>query len=332
MSKVILFTHPIKEHITVNRKYKWCNNLRQFKKAIKLYGDKESVVMPWNDGDHARKFIECKCDVLDEKNNVTQIDKQRFWGEWEQPSRVYTIAKDDNVPEMANYIHILLVGKLDDLEKNKQYKNYQNTDPYVFGDSFYYCCCKQLANGTRKNLINLEENDIIIFCGLLGSKEKGYKYAVDTIFVVEKAICKYGTQDTNEESKNIIKKLDKKYINGVLNPVLYGNDESLGRDDNKYFVLYKAKMYKAGSDDMFSYFPVKKELNYKKVEIPYEKMREILDIEKTGRKILNRSQAGLHVLDSRKVWNDLKEYIVNNQGYSLGIKAYDEFDEIVIKS
>lgn len=332
MSKVILFTHPIMEHISVNRGYKWCNNLRSFKKQIKPYGDPDSIVMPWNDGEHARKFIECKCDIVDGNNNVSQVKRQRIWGEWEQPSRVFKIETDAKEPMMANYVHLPLFGKLENTAGNEKYMNYQNTDPYLFGDAFYYCCCKQLANNTRANLISLEEDDIIIFGGLLGTAESGYKYAIDTIFVVDSAVCKYGTQDTSEESKDIIAGLNGKYVHGVLNTVLYGNDESLGRDVKNYFVLYKAKMYKTNSEDIFSFFPVKKEDNYKKVEISYEKMQEILHIKQTGKKILNRSQASCHELNTQDVWSELQKYIVDEKGYLMGVKAYDEFDEYVIKS
>lgn len=331
MSKVILFTHPIYEHITDRRrKYKWCDNIRSFEKNIKPYGNNSSVIMPWNDTEHDRKFIECKCDVLDINNNdVETIDNQRFWGEWEQPSRVFKISNDMDKLK-ANFVHIPLFGKI---EKNAEddyinYQNYQNTDPYVFGDSFYYCCCKQ---NRFKYLKKLEEDDIIIFCGLLGNGDKR-RFAIDTIFVVKQAICKYGTTETNETNKSIIDKLDRRYVNGVLNPVLFGNDESLGRDEKKYFVLYKAKMYKKDSvDELFSFFPVKKEYNYKKVEIPFDIMKKILHTDKTNVKISNRTQASIHEIDSKDVWNELYEYIVCKQNYLMGIKAYDEFEEHIIK-
>lgn len=341
MSKVILFTHPEQEHITHGGKiYGWCRNdkgekvkqdkkaFNEFIKSIKPYGEADTAVMPWNDTDHDRKFIECKCSILDKDYNVSQADRQRFWGEWEQPSRIYRIAENAKQYQMANYVHIPLLGRLDGTIGNKKYMNLQNTDPYVFGDSFYYCCCKQQSRN-REILIDLNENDIIIFCGLVGGgKYSGsYRFLIDTVFVVDKKVCKYGTPETYEEYKKAMPEIDSKYVNGVLDLVLYGNDESLGRKDDKYFVLYKAKIYSGAPDGIFSFFPVKAEQNYGLADIPFEKMCEILDTEKTGNKVSkNRQQVGIHEVDSKEVWKRMKNYIVNERGYLMGIKAFDEFD------
>ena len=328
---VILFTHPAFEHITdKRRKYKWCDDLRSFVSRIKPYGEPDSAVMPWNDTEHDRKFIECKCDVLNADSTIQTVDNQRFWGEWEQPSRIFRIDKGDEKELKANYVHIPLYGRLDDALGNEKYRGYQNTDPYVFGDSFFYCCCKQ-GSKERNNLISLNEDDIIIFCGLFG-KGNEYRYSVDTIFVVKESVCKYGPRSTDFNNEECFVDIDSNYINGVLNPVLYGNDESLGGTRDKYYVLYRAKMFSDNPKGIFSYFPVKYESNYKRVEIPYSSMQEILNTTESNAKILNRSQATLHDLDSYEVWNKLKDYIVGENKYSMGIKAYDEFDDYYIET
>ena len=307
---VILFTHPASEHIADPRRpYGWDNKL--FKTKIRPY-KQDSVVMPWNDTMHDRKFIECKCDILNEQGNVETIERQRFWGEWEQPSWVYTIKGPG-----AKYVHIPLFGKTPD-----DYSKYQNTDPYVFGDSFYYCCCKQNNLNTR-HLKELKENDMIIFCGLIGQNGGNRKFVIDTVFVVKEPVCRYGTKETDTQNGAILQKLDSNYVKGVLDPVRFGNQKALGGgkklDD---YVLYRAKMY--NSESLFSYFPVRRDNNYGRVEIPFEKMEKFLKVNENGVRIGNRTQASLHRVDSCDVWNSLKDY-VTKQGYLMGIKAYDEF-------
>ena len=60
-------------------------------------------------------------------------------------------------------------------------------------------------------------------------------------------------------------------------------------------------------------------------------MKKILHTDKTNVKISNRTQASIHEIDSKDVWNELYEYIVCKQNYLMGIKAYDEFEEHIIK-
>ena len=122
---------------------------------------------------HKRKFIEFKGEYVDSIQNPTE--KQgllRFWGEYEGHSEFELLTPLLNVPYWNNPIAVHRPFFCN------QNVNDQNTDPFIFGDNFYYAICK------KSNLKKICNGDIILFGSEFGQKGK-VKFYLDTLFVVK---------------------------------------------------------------------------------------------------------------------------------------------------
>lgn len=114
--------------------------------------DMGASICPWNISDtHHRKLIHStNADVVDfdieSKRFVEAMKKDIFFlGEWECCSEI----RDNNGNNLFKYIHTPIFSEMD------SYKRIINTDPFVFGDEFYYTCCKLREK--------MEEGDIVLF-------------------------------------------------------------------------------------------------------------------------------------------------------------------------
>lgn len=194
------------------------------------YDRREGKIL-WNRGKHKRKLIKNEILFL-EDSGKSKNELGYFWGEWES----YSIASRENFNGNKYYAHTLLLHSTDNDKtgvisdscsggcKNAD-NGLLNTDPYVFGNHFYYSNCMQNKYPILKNL---RENDIIIF----GSRVNG-EFVLDTVFVVDCEI-------TNDECSDCFKS-----VTGNL----------LTKESN--CKIYKGKMYneKAKKDEIYSFFP-----------------------------------------------------------------------------
>lgn len=175
----------------------------------------DAIIREWNnDNNHYRKFIQQKGYYLDDlEDNSPKQAELFFWGEWEGNS-IFRPFYQNNYELMPNGIHqpfhsIAIRGT-------------QNTDPYVFGDDFKYCVCKQ--NG---KLTELAENDLILFGSVYPSKNK---FLIDTVFVVKSYVlssevrsnkgCSYSKiyrEETLEQLYEYLKISNSEYENDVAN-------------------------------------------------------------------------------------------------------------------
>jgi hypothetical protein len=134
---------------------------------------------PWNEGMHRRAFLRAsQALTADLTGGQTRHDEVVLWAEWEaEATAVQTAALDG-------------AGGHDWLSENiltpiarpppADARNPQNTDPFVFGPTFLYCCCKQVrANGSATILRALSPGSLVIF----GSQLDGV-FVLDTVFVV----------------------------------------------------------------------------------------------------------------------------------------------------
>ena len=176
MSSIIQFPHPGSEH---NKKT----------------GTK------WNTGKHKRKFLKENGCYLTALSTKPIEDIVYFWGEWEAPSTVKTIP--DNKSPLPRSIfepyYTLPVPK-----------NAANTDPFVFGNQFHYCICKQ---GHYTSLRELEKGDMILF----GSNLKGH-FVLDTVFVI-KDWCDYEIAELPRDKKQY----NETFYYSSLEPIVNGN-------------------------------------------------------------------------------------------------------------
>jgi hypothetical protein len=130
--------------------------------------------MGWNRGSHARKFVSCRGAYLDGRGEPVEDDLV-FWGEWEAQSRV--VRRWDRAPGLPTVLHEPYWSP------PSGEAEWQNTDPWVFGDRFLYSNCKQHTDNTPSRrpsaLQRLRRGSVILF-----GSGKGGEFVLDTVFVV----------------------------------------------------------------------------------------------------------------------------------------------------
>ena len=139
--------------------------------------------MPWNAGQHRRKFLVSRGRTVDAKGRTQYEGPLTFWGEWEPPS---TITKrwprEDQLPTVLHEPYWV---------DRPAVPNQQNTDPWVFGPHFLYCNCKQLTpHGRPSALQDLAPGSLALFGSTLGNQ-----FVLDTVLVVEKALANFRPVD-----------------------------------------------------------------------------------------------------------------------------------------
>ena len=310
-----------------------------------LMQNKEGI-MWWNNSLHQRKFIMCRGLYLDKESFYTNSNGKYkpnegdllFWGEMEYPTHYekidYNAVIDNGYP---HYIHTPIEQRkkyIENCNSDSLYKLYgtlfddgniriyepkiglQNTDPYVFGDAFYYSCCKQRKCNKSTKLQELECGDIIIFYSYKGCSSE-FVCRVDTVFVIGKKIGKY----KKNEYAAIRESISDLYFQNIILPIFYGNGSSV--DNEGGFTLYKSATFESPVNGMFSYFPCKP---YKENDCCGFPRYEIKNGELSNEIILKSKQGfAINSVDdetAKKIWNNLTESILAD-GYRLGVKAYE---------
>lgn len=172
MSKVIQFFHPGGEH-------------------SKKSGSE------WNTGNHKRKYLKVQGSYLNSVNQKQQSKNLYFWGEWEAQS---------NIIKELNHSNSLL-PKLIFEPYYKQPIGNVNTDPFVFGNQFHYCICKQGHYPSLRE--KLEKGDIILF-----GSHKNDAFILDTLFVIKDWI-EYEVENIDE----VKSKFNKVFVDVSLLPL-----------------------------------------------------------------------------------------------------------------
>ena len=149
---VVQFPHPNAEHVLGN-------------------GSR----MPWNTGDHGRKFLLSAGRSVDPQGRAKDATFV-FWGEWEAPSWIVERWPRDR--QLPRELH-------DPVWERPPTSAYRlNTDPWVFGEAFRYSNCKQLTYRQNPSALQaLTRGSVVLF----GSKLSG-EFVLDTVFVVRKAV------------------------------------------------------------------------------------------------------------------------------------------------
>lgn len=185
--------------------------------------------MPWNVGDHRRKFIVSAGEARDRS---TRYDGElEFWGEWEPQSRIRS-----RFPQNGNgyprYLHEPYCSPVDGWV--------QNTDPFVFGDAFKYTGCQQHRGGFPTQLRYLARGSVILF----GSYKAG-RFLLDTVFVVDRQV----DHDAHsfEDLRDIVSRL---YWHAVITP-WYRGRLAEGQSNRLYFGATPTETV----DGMFSFVP-----------------------------------------------------------------------------
>lgn len=294
----------------------------QFPHPGSEHSSKTGVI--WNSGDHKRKYMEVKGSYLKDDPSSKPIDDTvYFWGEWEAESHVTPISK-----KQKNYPGNIFTPYYKSFIGKDNTDNKDNTDPFVFGDQFYYCICKQ---GRYPSLRNLDRGSMILF----GSHKDGC-FVLDTLFVV-KDFIEYEVENiqkiqsnfnsvfydvsllplNTEESNNSAGDKNKSGCAVSINKD--DNDDSkptCNKSKNLKYRIYSAVMYddREDFDGMFSYAPcLSGSLGQNGFSRPEINQSQYVNINlKQG--IKNTSNINI-----KNVWDDITKQILD-QGKYLMIK------------
>lgn len=289
---IIQFSHPGKE-LEIKRKSK--------KTGLSyIFNTANTGFRFWNnENDHKRKFLKHQGWYLENKNKISFDPTPKkgelcFWGEWEPQSEFELTGNLYSLqPSLPHAVHKALfstrgIGR-------------HNTDPFVFGEHFYYTNCKQRQTGIGKKLLNLPFLSIILF----GSEKNKTDFVIDTIFVVDKSetVASYKTHPT------IYPKILREVTIDLNGGLASWNNLYQGKmyDFNKHYT--KVEPY------TFCLFPCKVDCGIKGFERP------IIDWKKFGLQKPGAYTVLKEISYASEInfWNDIVSEIIR-QGFSLGIK------------
>ncbi len=186
-----------------------------------------------------------------------------FWGEWEPPSKVEKLETNRNslYPQWLHQPYLpnpLPSGS-----------NLQNTDPFVFGESFKYFICKQLKRNRPTQLASLEQGSLILFGSTKGQGENAF-FQLDTVFVVSK-FKEYDPSDGHALVEMLNSKcITEDYYHAVfkrafLSKVPYSKLNSLK------LRLYFGATYDNPEEGMYSFSPAKlyngKKIGFQRIQL-----------------------------------------------------------------
>jgi hypothetical protein len=250
----------------------------------------------WNTTDHRRKFISSMGRSMEPGGEISESNLS-FWGEWEAPSRqVFSWKRQGNLPE--NLVVPTFPGRA------ATTRGLQNTDPYVFGDSFKYTLCRQIKNGKPTYFTNLAPGTLILF----GSKVQ-HQFVLDTAFVVDNESTNHSSQNWESELSHV----SSVYRAVTLEP-MYG-DVNIKPENT--FRFYSGARIENAINGMYSFFPCIQETND-----PMRFERPVIDVPGIVNHALMMGSKGtkMPLSEIEKVWQ-LVVSQVHNQGLRLGLSA-----------
>lgn len=190
--------------------------------------------MPWNQRQHRRKFILANATYRDEAS-VERRGPVVFWGEWEPPSRVVASWPPDG--DLPRYLHQPTLGPPPE-------GAHQNTDPYVFGEAFYYSCCKQRTNKGRTPtaMQRLTPGSVVLFGSTLA-----HEFVLDTVFVVGRPVGRH------VPGRPTPFQVDDVFRAAVIEPI--GSEATQPASEDRYFTLFEGATTSRPVGSMFSFVP-----------------------------------------------------------------------------
>ncbi len=260
------------------------------------------IIREWsNDNVHFRKFIQNYGHYVNGLKDLkpTQNDLY-FWGEWEGNSLFNPFPRTD---------FRILPNGLHKLFHSTKIRGLQNTDPYIYGDNFKYCVCKQTGR-----LTNLILNDLILFGTVVPSLNKFY---IDTVFIIKDHNSSVNVQATGGVTfSQVYKKETLEQLNEYLKVPTYANN-------NK---VYQSKTW-WDDKEYFSFVPCKLDYNsvgFERLFIELSNQTFQLSKNPTGKSFLSNCP-----LSSQDLWKEIVRISIE-QGFVLGVK-FDEpiFDNIL---
>lgn len=262
-----------------------------------------NIIREWsNDNVHFRKFIQNSGHYVDGLKDLNPKQAELyFWGEWEGNSFFNPFPR-------AN--HTLFPNGLHKLFHSTVNIGIQNTDPYIYGDNFKYCVCKQTGH-----LTNMILNDLILFGTVIPSLNRFY---IDTVFIIKDHNSSANVQATGGVTfSQVYKEETLEQLNEYLKVPTYANN-------NK---VYQSKTW-WDDKEYFSFVPCKLDYNsvgFERLFIELSNQSFQLSRNPTGKSFLRNCS-----LSSQDLWKEIVKISIE-QGFVLGVK-FDEpiFDDILI--
>lgn len=184
----------------------------------------------WNTGNHRRKFLQSHGRWVAGDGSPSEDDLV-FWGEWEAPS--YVIKRWERKDSLPRFLHRPV------WERPATKGIRQNTDPWVFGDSFRFSNCKQLTpTRNRSRLQSLTRGSLILFGSTIG-----LEFIIDTVFVVK---------DSRPFSPGEPPQTDEAFRVCTVESLLMS-----GKADDP-LTLYRGATFEAQINGMYSFVPCRR--------------------------------------------------------------------------
>lgn len=170
-------------------------------------------ICAWNiGGGHRRKMITSDCaNYIDDKGILHSGQKIFFVGEWECCSEVTKNEFKEHGVASVSHIHKPFLTEYDNLPQ------VMNTDPFVFGEKFYYTCCKIDES--------MQSCDIVIFGSYKKNNTK--EIIVDTVLVLGEWICLKKDKSHKFPTAYYNATLCKQCVNGVWTGLMYSENKNI---------------------------------------------------------------------------------------------------------
>lgn len=289
---VVEFTHPGAEYLPLKRKAD--------PNVIWDSSDRRSGTRKWNElNSHKRKFLSVSGQSTDGLARRPTETELTIWGEWEAQSTFSSTGLPKG--EGPQFIHKPFLNECYDGSRR------HNTDPYVYGDSFWYTNCKQQPNNF---LTRLDLGSVIIF-----GTEKKEGFFLDTVFVV-------GEVFSNPLNKTLLMNASNQLKSTNF---LHNN---IARDDAKsHLKFYRGLMY-TESPKFFSFVPSKpfSAGSPQFHERPLLSPSDEFELQKPGARTVctrlmkdRRVNGSIPIEVARNYWMKLAHFCLKN-GFSLATK------------
>jgi hypothetical protein len=203
------------------------------------HGEDAPGLKRWNARAHRRKFLSSGGLLAAGPRDEPREGDIAFWGEWEPESQVDPIL--ERVPGGPRWLHRPYYVRPDSYRRDGQVL--QNTDPFVFGDTFFYTLCRQVKprDGVWRPtfLRDLAPGSLILFGSL-----KGGEFVLDTVYVVAGGVL----HDSRSWESALAGMIPGVYADVTMRPSYEWGDPGKLR-------LYRAAMYSNPLNGMFSFVP-----------------------------------------------------------------------------
>jgi hypothetical protein len=257
----------------------------------------------WNRAGHQRKFIKNPGQYIN--SDKIEDGEMVFWAEWEPESKVASHITNP-LPDGPRYIYnpyYVVPPSYDEL---------QNTDPFVFGQQFYYEGCKQRRATGPTQLRYLSRGSVILFGSCVGRQD----FVLDTVFVVDDWI----DHNRADFRKLLADAVPEAYKVITVSPWYHEsfseNKGCIKTVASQSWRLYFGAMFENPIHGMFSFFPcLPYEDGSKGFARPRIRIPRIVTGNLTQGQRLN-PQNGLHSV--KTLWEEVVRQVIE-QGLMLGV-------------